>query len=257
MHEVRIIGIDAATEAKRIGIAYGDMVQGICQVREALQVRDPVEEIARWIADGPSSVLIAVDAPLGWPAELGEALANHQAGLSLKIPREESGRLFRRRTDIEIKARLGKQPLDVGADRIARTAHSILCNLSEVSARCGSPSEFELAWHPQIGPGCRVIEVYPAATLVALGGTSVGYKKKGIDIGAARGLILDQLRSEISLDIADEGPLNNDDILDATVCVLAGFDFLRGMAVGPTADAKDMAVKEGWIWCRESGRVPA
>lgn len=257
MHEVRIIGIDAATEAKRIGIAYGDVIQGVCRVRQALQVPDPVTEISRWIADGPPSVLIAVDAPLGWPAELGEALARHRAGLSLGIPRAESARLFRRRTDIEIKARLGKQPLDVGADRIARTAHSILCNLSEISSLRGTPNGFELAWHPQIGSGCRVIEVYPAATLVALGGTSAGYKKKGTDIRAARGVILDQLRPEIALDVPDEGLLENDDILDATVCVLAGFDFLRGLALGPGEDEVEIALKEGWIWCRDIERSPA
>src|SRR5437016_7332440 len=48
--------------------------------------------------------------------------------------------MFRRVTDDVIYERLGKRPLDVGADRIARTAHAALRFLEELRGFLGSTS---------------------------------------------------------------------------------------------------------------------
>jgi hypothetical protein len=57
--------------------------------------------------------LIAIDAPLGWPKPLAETLIKHRAGMPIETP---ANAMFRRNTDLFIQTRLGKRPLDVGAD---------------------------------------------------------------------------------------------------------------------------------------------
>ncbi len=93
--------------------------------------------------NGGSARPLALDAPLGWPAVLGETLGPHIAGESLDGTPNE---LFRRQTDHFIKAVIGRQPLDVGADRIARTAHAALGLLEQLRQLTGQP--VPLAWTP-------------------------------------------------------------------------------------------------------------
>jgi hypothetical protein len=52
---------------------------------------------------------------------MGRCLTNHRAGQSIEVSPNE---FLRRETDRSIHRRLGKRLLDVGADRIARTAHA-------------------------------------------------------------------------------------------------------------------------------------
>lgn len=82
MPNLRIIGIDAATDVRRTGLAIGDISEGQCRIYQALKCKDPMHQIARWIEQGPEVILLAVDAPLGRPAVLGETLVAHQAGLA-------------------------------------------------------------------------------------------------------------------------------------------------------------------------------
>jgi hypothetical protein len=50
--------------------------------------------------------------------------------------------------------------------------------------------------------------------------------------------------------------LKNDNILDAAVCALAGADFLRGETFEPEGELeKELAHREGWIWCRKPRAV--
>ncbi len=255
MHAIRIIGIDAATKARSIGLACGDVVDGECKLLEARKAKKPVQKIAQWINDGPKTVLLAVDAPLGWPAELGKSLVDHRAGMSLGMPRKAANQLFRRHTDRMIKRRLGKQPLDIGADRIARTAHSILCRLHELAEHCTAGVELKMAWEPTPDGGCGLLEVYPAATLIALGASTRGYKKNDDKGRSARQAIVETLHSELHIKCCRETMLDSDDVLDAAICVLAGFDFLQGRAIGPSSEEMTLAEKEGWIWCRRPDRA--
>ncbi len=251
MRDIAIIGIDAATKAKNMGLACGKVTGEKCQLFEVVQDKNPVERIAGWMDGGPDTVLLAVDAPLGWPKQLGESLNDHLAGMPLGVPRHESNRLFRRHSDQVIKELVGKQPLDVGANFIARTAHSILCRLHELADCCTRSVELTLAWSPEVDEGCHLLEVYPAATLIALGANTRGYKRSDDSGRIAREAIVEKLRGELQIECPEKPLLANDDLLDAVVCVLAGFDFLRGLAVGPEKEEMKAATKEGWIWCRQ------
>jgi hypothetical protein len=190
------------------------------------------------------ATLVAIDAPLGWPIGLGQTLHSHEAGAPIGL---EANWMFRRETDRAIKRRTGKQPLDVGADRIARTAHAALGFLQELRQR--TDETIPLVWNPVIGDGTYAVEVYPGATLAAYGVRASGYKKKGQH--TAHRAVLELLEERVAL--PDDRTLleNNNDVLDAALCVLAGVDFLRGEALKPTD--LELARKEGWIWVRKPG----
>jgi hypothetical protein len=91
--------------------------------------------VRQW-AQGSQRVLFALDAPLGWPAEMGRELVRHRAGAPL-VPAAHS--MFRRMTDDEIYRRFGKRPLEVAADRIARPAHAALKFLAATRIVLGLP----------------------------------------------------------------------------------------------------------------------
>ena len=99
--------------------------------------------------------------PLEVAVMSAKVLQRHWAGTALGV---DSNALFRRETDRFIRDKLGKQSFDVGADRIAWTAHSALTLLSALRERLHAP--IPLAWSPRICGLCA-IEVYPAATLKA------------------------------------------------------------------------------------------
>jgi predicted RNase H-like nuclease len=242
-----IIGIDCATRDKRVGLALGAFDDGAAQIEQVLvgsMLDSVIDTVADWTTRAPST-LIAPDAPLGWPADLGRALHAHEAGAPVY---QEPNLLFRRETDRVVKASIGKQPLDVGADRMARTAHAALRFLEELRQQTGEA--IPLAWVPTIGPGVHAIEVYPGATFAAYGVDTVGYKKK--DGHAARRRLVAFLRENLRV-LGDPNLMAaNDDALDAAVCVLAGVDFLRGRAAASTN--LDAAKKEGWIWVRKPDR---
>ena len=236
-----IIGIDCATQPKNIGLAFGHLENiniQIDQVSIGSNESDMVGTITGW-TKRHQTTLIALDAPLGWPDDLVKELFTHKAGQAIKI---NPNQLFRRETDRFIKAKLGKQPLDVGADRIARTAHNALALLEDIGRRADYP--IPLAWEKELPRGISAIEVYPAATLLVHGIKVAGYKQKeGIE---ARLEITNKLMKFIDIPI-DKGDIEKyDHVLDAIICVLAGFDFLNGEVYQPID--KEKAQKEGWIW---------
>ncbi len=237
-----VIGIDCATDPKNVGLARADCDAGTCTLTSVELGRTTellVERIAGWLpASGPA--LLALDAPLGWPASLGPALVQHVAGEPVG---ENPNLLFRRGTDRFIKAEIGKQPLDVGADRIARTAQAALRLVADVRKLSGHP--IPLAWSPEISDGPAAIEVYPAATLTARGLRASGYKKPPDK--KQRAEILQGLGERVEIEPKLRALLtSNADALDAAVCVLAGSDFLRGRALPPPD--LDEANRDGWIW---------
>lgn len=244
----QVVGIDCARVPKKIGLARGRIEQGARVLIDAHKCRtlDEIRDtIVGWI-NSHEPTLLALDAPLGWPAPLGAGLARHTAGEQLPGKAHD---LFRRETDRFIRDLLGKQPLDVGADRIARTAHAALVLLEEI--RRASGLALPLAWTPGLLASSAAIEVYPAATLIALGHSAARYKGKQHREG--RETLVGELGAEVAIseDLAER--LSTDvDLLDAAVCVVAGFDFLDGRAVCPPDLA--LARKEGWIWTRPPAR---
>ncbi|MGD2157716.1 MAG: DUF429 domain-containing protein [Anaerolineales bacterium] len=238
-----IIGIDCAAQARKTGLARGVFEDGAARVAEVVlgSTREAlVDTLAAWISLTPNA-LLALDAPLGWPQEMGERLSAHRAGEGIRAKPND---LFRRVTDDKIYIEFGKRPLEVGANLIARTAVMALNTLEELRKRTGE--SLDLAWEPGLVQVTGAIEVYPAVTLLSYGISVPGYKKR--DGGEARRELLDLLGECIALPQDTSLMEQNDDLLDAAICVLAGADFLRGEVYKP--GDLELAKKEGWIWVR-------
>lgn len=101
-----ILGVDCATVATKTGLARAVLENGRWHLRDALigtKDAPPAQVLAGWIDEDPAA-LLALDAPLGWPIDLGDALVGHRAGDPITAPSE---RLFARATDHAVHARLG------------------------------------------------------------------------------------------------------------------------------------------------------
>jgi len=242
MDSCTIIGVDCATDPKNVGLARGTWQNGNLRITDVTngQLHVPEEIVSEWISDSGTS-LLALDAPLGWPKDFGRTLAEHAAG---ELLQKEANRFFRRETDRFVQRNFGKVPLDVGADRIARTALSALQFLGMLSEITGFT--IPLAWEVDFS-GIAAIEVYPAGMLHASRVQSSAYKRP--DHVEARKRILAWLAKEATLPDDPSLPLADADALDAMLCALAGADFLAGKA-SPPSDLS-LAQKEGWIWVRK------
>lgn len=257
---VRVIGIDCSTDQRKVGLAWGDYStvgpeRGAVTMVSAQRGRVPKtddewDDVVATIADcarGREAVLLAMDAPLGWPESMGAALVGHTAGTPLSA---SADLMFQRQTDR--KDRLGKKPLEVGANLIARTAHSALRHLGQIRQSLGSP--VPLAWDWARVEGAQVIEVYPAATLLAHGLSDEGYKgSKAKHRKGREGLTADLATNDRLRGIAGDVRVQmeeTDHALDAVVCCLAAADFLRGDAMPPEPKQAPFAKKEGWIWVK-------
>ena len=238
---VTIVGIDCATTDAKVGVARGRWSGGKVEVREVALCgpdRPAASFVTGWLRDSDIPGLVAIDAPLGWPEPLARALSEHRAGDWIRTSPNE---MFRRETDRFIQRTLGKTPLDVGADRIARTAHAALRLLGDIRTELGIA--IPLAWsRPPVG--VAAIEVYPAATLLAHGFKASGYKRPSQV--AERREIITALAGTLSMKTEVSLLETSADALDAVVCLLAAKDFLEGRAVGPTD--QPLAELEGWIW---------
>ena len=244
----RIIGIDCATKPKKIGLAMGvyknerpiiqDVVLG-SKAEPSIQ-----EMVCNWIFEaGDIPTLLAIDAPLGWPAGLRTALNYHQAGNNVDVNPDI---MFSRMTDRVVKKQTGKRPLEVGANLIARTGHAALRLLNDIRIITGK--EIPLKWDLKPWNGVRAIEVYPALTLRALGIEENEYKNKK----DGRKCVVKNLKKYVEytdqVNQIEKDMENNDDLIDAVLCILAGCDFLRGKCVTPKNDEENIAHLEGWIW---------
>ena len=183
------------------------------------------------------------DPPLrGWPAGLGDSLGSHRAGERIDVAKHS---MFRRATDRRLReaAYGGHQPLEVGADRIARAAHEALAVLGDLRQRTGLA--LPLVWEPGFD-GIGVIEVYPAATLRAHGITSRGYKKP------EQRAVRDEIASRcvpVMPTLATRCSQTSDEF-DACLCLLAAADFLQFRCDPVPAALAQTARREGWIWVR-------
>ncbi len=232
-------------DSSNLGLAAGDFDGSRCILRD-IGERSATMSAANWVKarlPARGACVLALDSPLGWPGALGRVLSGHRAGELIDTPPDE---LFRRRTDRFIKKKLGKQPLDVGADRIARTAVASLRLLDEI--RVTAKREIPLAWTPAPPSDAVAIEVYPAATLLGHGLPSARYKRRENE--RERGLILEGLKREVAFTDPRHSELaaKRADTLDAIVCILAAVDFLTGHVLLPPID--EVTRREGWIWAR-------
>ena len=241
-----IIGIDCATDGTKAGLALGHWTTEHLQLISVEKgTRDLTQQVLKLLSQTEDQdILLAMDAPLGWPVDLGTSLANHQAGDPIFPP---ANTLFRRETDCFIKKHFNKQSLDVGADRIARTAHAALHLLQVIRQKSGKSFPFRL--QPKITNHSGVIEVYPAATLIAYQMPNQGYKSAGLqEHSQKRQQIIDHLKDHMTFQCPTQVMIDSADALDAAICVLAGADFLNGHCYPP--QDPQSAAKESWIWTR-------
>lgn len=238
---IRIIGIDCSTSDSSVAVAVGSATARGARINSVEVCRakaGSAAETIKKLLQRQVPTLLALDAPLGWPDALGHALASHRAG---QLIAADSNDLFRRHTDREIKRITCQQPLDVGANLIARTAHWALRLLHDL----GEGSRIPLAWHPRDVVSRSAIEVYPAATMRARGIEAKSYKKR--DQKEERRRLLRKLAQHVQFAEKDLAIcVGCADAIDAAVCVLAGADFLKGRCFEPTKPR--LARKEGWIW---------
>ena len=246
-----IIGIDCATLVSKTGLAFAEYVDGRLEVRACMiaDSRIPVaEQVVRWLKP-TTSALLALDSPLGWPCSLGTTLADHKAGAAIY---SKSNELFRRRTDEVVKAKLGKSPLEVGADRIARTAITALSLLADVGVMIGK--KIPLAWDARLDAGIRAIEVYPAGTLRAY--QQMGFVSKSGNVDQDKRSLVAKMRKNgrLRFDKGNAKSIDNEHVLDSMLCALAATDFIEKRAIFPGTDKeRELARKEGWIWVRDPG----
>ena len=108
MQQTTIIGIDCATIDSKVALSVGVVESDRCVIRFAgacPSERRLAEEVSACLIES-TRVLVAFDAPLGWPQPMGDVLGVHRAGQSLEIGAHE---LFRRETDRFVRVKLGKQ----------------------------------------------------------------------------------------------------------------------------------------------------
>jgi len=240
---VIIIGIDYSTDYVKTGLALGSFENNkivIEDVEVGSKNELPAKIILKWL-NRNQVALLALDAPLGWPSALGQALSKHAAARPVEA---ESDYLFSRETDHIVEKKIGKRPLEVGANLIARTAHSALKLLQELRDKTGL--QIPLAWESEIRE-TSAIEVYPAATLKAWDIKPLNYKNK--TAGKYRVNILKQLDLHVDNRELRKKLEESPDALDAIICVVAASDFLLGNCI-PVSDM-EKAQKEGWIWVRQ------
>jgi hypothetical protein len=225
-----LLGIDCAVQPGDVGLALGELrddIVVITRCRMANRREPPLEIAVEWLGNCDAA-LIALDAPLGWARALPASLIGHRAGQPMGWRADD---LFRRETDNRIRERFRKRPLEVGADRISRTAVAALELLTALRERTGMP--IPLAWNANEGHRFRAIEVYPAATRLAHGTASVRGSLHGLD-------------QVIDCSGVPPESMEPEDARDAVVCTLAAGDFLLGRAEPPAN--LEVAQVEGWIW---------
>jgi len=240
---LQIVGVDAAVDPGNTGLAIARRSHGAWRI-DSLATGKKQRTIAQQVVDllDPSvPVLLAIDAPLGWPTEFTTSLSAHRAGKPLG---HELRLLFSRETDRFVHRHTGLTPLSVSADRIARTAVAALAVVDALRNALGQP--LPLLLDPADCQSGGLIEVYPAATLKQRGLPSRGYKKP--EARTLRNDILNGVAREIDLNGHEAACLDSDHCLDAVLCVLTAMDFLDGTCLLPATPER--AAREGWIWFR-------
>lgn len=285
--KILLIGIDCAAQTSTLGLARAEFSVGqivVTDVRSMKYTSDIDDIVADWINDhGTGSVLLALDAPLGWPITMGPVLSGHVAGeptqpseafLGADRVGDAANLLFRRNTDRVVAEHI-KTPFDIGADKIARVAHATLCLLARLREALNRETKRKLclSWYPGpvTGPVTDVgaIEVYPAATLQSHGLMVEKYKGTKQEHEQNRRKLMPRLKKKLTFggpaggSTAEAATVETDHALDAVVCCLAAADFLTGNVIAPkSAHERSLAEKEGWIWVaspakKTGGRRPS
>jgi hypothetical protein len=241
-----LLGLDAASDRRRFGWAVAERTASGARLVAQGLLGAPGRPWPAPLLDAlvdPAGALLAIDAPLGWPRHMGATLAAHRAGAPVALAKNA---LFRRATDDMVRAVLRKQPLEVGADLIARATMEALAVLHAL--REASGKALPLAWSPDAAVDA-VIEVYPGATLTAHGVARSKYKDPATP--GAREPMIAAFAPRLAGLAARAGEPS--DVFDACLCLVAALDFLDGRCLAPDAAQREAAAVEGWIWFAAPG----
>lgn len=291
--DFQIVGIDCAADPKDIGIAYAKMAgtrftvervrfgKGGSQDNRSRRLRDLANDVVESVREADAPTLLAIDAPLGWPTQMGCALATHRAGGQIEgtgRQAPDAGSFFSRCTDRFVAEKTGKTPMEVGANLIARVSHTAL-GLLEMLRSDGMPNFPHLV--SQNGVVRReeggLIEVYPALAgpfflsstadegeakywrelasalkkLKKDGGVNWCERLRQVGNALTEGELTVHLDDAVLPGMMKTGN-RRDHGLDAILCAWTGFRFLQRRCVEPPrADdgrANDCFEREGWIW---------
>lgn len=261
-HTTRLIGLDWATKADRVGVVTACfdgqhvVIESARALSELARTRGQADAHGIECASALNALahssgdvdatLLCVDAPLGWPDAFRSLVGDHDAGNGVPTSFDFDA-LFRRATDDAVTALTGKRPLEVSANFIGRTAGSVLAMMEHL--RQGDADAWPTLQECGSGHFAQgLIEVYPGALLTCLNTPSRGYKKNK----KTRRALLDELMLvydlELGVGVTHGAVIANDHILDALMCVCAGLDFLAGRVHSPPEDLDIQG--EGWIWVR-------
>ena len=185
--------------------------------------------------------VVGIDCPIGWPAAFTDlVIAARLDAVALDTGGDDAARrsLAYRLTDHVVRARTGRWPLSVSADRIAYPAMRCAGLLARISATGAAVR--------RDGAHSRIAEVYPAAALRIWRLPTAGYKK---DLSARSALVKVLARQASWLDWAghQQACVDSADVLDAVVCALVAGAVAVGRTAAPAPDEAALALEEGWV----------
>lgn len=248
---VQAVGVDWATEAAGRGAVVIE-VDGarlvVTGVHPAGTISD--EEVAR-LVNLTTATVVAVDIPFGWPASFA-TFVNDWSALDHGPAVPTRSEFRHRATDRVVNQSLRQPPMAVSADKFAMGARL----WAELARGNGWTSRIDVHGSKVGRTPAPIIEVYPAATLRALGAHVAGYKgTKDAPMGV-RIALLDRLVSAFEVSFAeglDQAALTRtDNELDAFLSALTGLAYhgsLPGWTIStPAEDQRTLAAREGWIF---------
>lgn len=197
----------------------------------------------------PAADKVGIDAPFGWPDAF--RLAVNDWSEQGKWPDDVGPQVLRKRlryrlTDDFQRSR-GRTPLSVSSDRIASTAMRCADLLAQHYAARGEPLD-RVNGH--------VVEVYPAAALVAWGVDVRGYKDPSAS--AQREQMARQLAEQAGLVLKErtiELCAETDHALDALVSCLVARAQALGLTHPAPAEHAEQVAREGWIHLPSGGSL--
>ena len=245
-----LIGIDLATKAPKVGVATArHTARGLrdWSVRRGTNGDDTVPWLAGLVTELVSDaddVVLAIDAPLGWPQAMQEGLPKIP-GATIAVT--DPDHFFQRETDRATRALLGRGVLEVGANLIARTAFTALALLEALRRE---DERWTVMSERAPGPR-RVLEVYPYGTAHQLLPEAerkpllTGYKGASDKARAQR----TKLHAALTEAVTGLPALPaTDHELDALLCCLGASRYLEGECHSPSREQQPAADREGWIW---------
>jgi predicted RNase H-like nuclease len=268
---MKIIGFDCAAQMDKVGITYSEFTANKWKIEKILPKAnyDKFLKKIEYFKEREEEVLLCFDTPLGYPQKMVAYLNKLTAGkadLGNEFNYDDHSReYFRRRTDILVKNELGITPLEIGADKLARSTLRTFEIINRINKILNG--ELSLAWDNKNLSQYSMIEVYPKATLVGLKKFAgyqfpVGRKKKPKqknymsfkkDIDAKKKvlkIILKECTNPEDIDIPEKIKPKFEHGFDSLICAFTGKKFIDGKLNSPSDFGLDNDMKEGWIWTK-------